>query len=380
VLLGILKAGGGAGAIEPGEPPAAQQAQALAMGAAFRWADGQLLPTGSRRRPAGPARYLKLTSGSTGRPRILAFTDAQLLADGRNVCATMGIRRDDLNFGLIPFGHSYGLGNLVIPLLQQGTTIVVATSALPQAVAADIARSGATVFPAVPAVLRGLAESDIAPAQLRTVRTLISAGAPLDPAVAQAFAARFGRRIHNFYGSSETGGIAYDRTGAATLSGRSVGRPLRGVRLRLAGGGRMVVESAAVHTLGNRRPPGPGGRGRHQPADRGRLNAQGEVVLLGRLGRMLKVAGRRLDPAEVEGALRQVPGVSDAWVTPHPARPDTLAAVVAGRVSAEAARAALRPILAAWKIPRKIVTLPELPLTPRGKPDLRRLGALLGGS
>ena len=51
---------------------------------------------------------------------------------------------------------------------------------------------------------------------------MISAGAVLPPAVAQAFFERFGVKIHNFYGSSETGGICYDRTGSASLSGRSV--------------------------------------------------------------------------------------------------------------------------------------------------------------
>ena len=49
------------------------------------------------------------------------ITDAQMLADGRQICATMGIRPGDLNLGLIPFGHSYGLGNLVVPLLTQSS-------------------------------------------------------------------------------------------------------------------------------------------------------------------------------------------------------------------------------------------------------------------
>ena len=61
---------------------------------------------------------------------------------------------------------------------------------------------------------------------------MISAGAPLSAEVAQQFYRRYGIKIHNFYGSSETGGICYDRTGNATLSGRSVGKPLSGVMVR----------------------------------------------------------------------------------------------------------------------------------------------------
>jgi acyl-CoA synthetase (AMP-forming)/AMP-acid ligase II len=52
----------------------------------------------------------------------------------------------------------------------------------------------------------------------RSVDSLVSAGAPLPPDVARDFGRRFGCRLHGFYGSSETGGIAYDRTGQATLA------------------------------------------------------------------------------------------------------------------------------------------------------------------
>jgi long-chain acyl-CoA synthetase len=378
VFLGLLKAGAVAAALEAGEPPEAQRARAEAVGAAFRWSGAGLEPTGSTRVfPRDGRCYVKLTSGSTGAPRPLVFTDAQLLADGRQVCTTMGIRGTDLNLALIPFGHSYGLGNLVLPLLARGTALVCGTTALPQAVAAEVEKWQPTVLPSVPAVLRALAGADIAAARLRSLRTVISAGAPLLPETAWAFQARFGLKIHNFYGSSETGGIAYDRTGAATLAGRSVGRPLRGVRLHFGRGGRFTVESAAVHTIGNSGARGAGGAGRCRPADLARRAANGELVLVGRTGRMLKVAGRRLDPAEVEAALRRLPGVRDALVALHPARPDSLAAVIAGPLSAEAAREALRPTLAPWKIPRRIVVLPEFPLTPRGKPDTRRLRALL---
>lgn len=381
VFLGLRKAGAVPAAVEAAEPEEAQRSQAAAIGAAFRWSAGGLEATGAAGLvPRDGRGYLKLTSGSTGAPRALAFTDTQLLADGRQVCDAMGIRGTDLNYGLIPFGHSYGLGNLILPLLARGTAIVCGSTALPQAVAAEIEQWQPTVFPSVPAVLRALAGADIPAARLQSLRTVISAGSPLPPETAWAFQARFGRRIHNFYGSSETGGIAYDRSGAATLAGRSVGRPLRGVRLTFGRGGRFTVESAAVATIGRPLRRGASGCGRHRPADLGRRAANGELVLVGRAGRMLKLAGRRLDPAEVERALRLIPGVREALAAPHPSRPETLAAVVATALTPAAVRAALLPALAAWKIPRRIVVIPEFPLTPRGKPDSRRLRELLARS
>jgi acyl-coenzyme A synthetase/AMP-(fatty) acid ligase len=377
-FVGLLKATAVAAALDPGEPAEVQRTIATALGAAAVWDGGELRRGETLARAArDERRVMKLTSGSTGRPRALAFTDAQMLADGRQVCASMGIAPGDVNLGLIPFGHSYGLGNLVLPLLMQGTAIVCGVPALPQAMAAAVARYRPTVFPAVPALLRALAVADVAAAELASLRTVISAGAALSPEVAQAFHAKTGKRIHSFYGSSETGGISYDRTGEASLAARSVGTPLEGVRLSFERGGRFVVESAAVFTIGNRRVSADG-VGSHRPADTAELNSLGEIVLRGRVGRFVKIAGRRLNLAEVEQALRNVPGVRDALVVPHAGRADALAAALATESTADAVREVLRSRLAPWKIPKKIVVLPAFPLTPRGKTDARRVRAILG--
>jgi acyl-CoA synthetase (AMP-forming)/AMP-acid ligase II len=375
VFLGSLKSGAVPAALDPGEPHETQRAVAEKIGAGFLWHSGRLNRIGAGRRRADGGRILKLTSGSTGEPRALPFTDAQMLADGRQICAAMGIRSGDVNLGLIPFGHSYGLGNLVLPLIAQGTAIVCGLSALPQAIAAAVEQWRPTVFPAVPALLRALAEAEIEPGKIRSLRTVISAGSDLPVEVAQAFYRRFGLKIHSFYGSSETGGIAYDRTGDAALSGRGVGTPLKGVRLVFGRGRRFTVESPAVFTLGNRRARRT--HGIHRPADFAQLNARRELVLFGRSGRLIKIAGRRLSPAEIEQALRQLPGIRDAFAAPHPGRSDVLAAAVTGDTSAGAVRAALRGRVAPWKIPKKLIVLKQFPLTARGKPDTRRLLGLL---
>jgi long-chain acyl-CoA synthetase len=367
VFLGLLQAGAVPAAIDATEPPTAQRELARSAGATWLWSDGRLEKISS---PRQPRRHdiclLKITSGSTGTPRARPFTHAQILADGRQVCRTMGIGPGDLNLAVIPLGHSYGLGNLVVPLLAQGTPLVCASAPMPHALAADCVRWRPTVFPAVPALLRVLAASDIATGALHGLRLVISAGAPLPAETARAFSAQTGRNPQAFYGTSETGGITFDRDGEATREGRSVGTPLAGVRLRFGRGRRFTVASAAV-----------GGRGKFSPADHAELNAHGELVLLGRTGRMVKIAGRRLDLTEIETTLRSVPGVRDALAVPHPARPDELAAALATDLSANAVRDALRERLAAWKIPRRLIVLPAFPLTARGKTDRRALRALL---
>jgi acyl-coenzyme A synthetase/AMP-(fatty) acid ligase len=166
--------------------------------------------------------------------------------------------------------------------------------------------------------------------------------------------------------TSETGGISFDRTGEATLEGRSVGTPLAGVRIAFRSGGRFTVSSPAVL-----------GKGKFSPADRASLNAAGELALLGRTGRMVKVAGRRLDLSEIEAALRSVPGIRDAYAHLGAGTQAPLCAAVATDLPAAEIRRLLRARLASWKIPARIVRLPAFPLTPRGKADGRGLRQLL---
>jgi acyl-CoA synthetase (AMP-forming)/AMP-acid ligase II len=390
VFLGLVRAGAVAVPLDAAEPPAAQQRLAEALRAGFRWDGSKLVKLEGARRYRDPSiSLIKLTSGTTGAPRPLVFTAAQLLADGRQVTATMGLDRRDLNYALIPLGHSYGLGNLTVPLLAQGVPLVCGSAPLPHAIAADFARWRPTVFPGVPVLWRALAEAAATSAQasaargggapgiaLTSLRLGITAGAPLPPEVAHQFAIRFGRRLHNFYGSSETGGIAYDATGRATLAG-GAGRALRGVSLTVRRGQRLRVCSAAVATHGNR--DRVGRLGCWLMPDRVVVGVHGELTLLGRRGAIVKISGRRVNLAEVVAGLRQLAGVRDAWVGVCGGIDPVLGAVIATERTVPDLRAALHAGTAAWKIPKKIVTVPMLPVTVRGKSDTRALRAIAFG-
>jgi acyl-CoA synthetase (AMP-forming)/AMP-acid ligase II len=367
IFIGILLAGAIPAPVDPDEPPEAREAVARAIGASWICAGGQLRPIGPAARIGRrDACLIKVTSGSSGFPKGFLFTHGQMAADGRQICAAMGIRESDLNLAVIPFGHSYGLGNLVMPLLIQGTAIACGSGPFPHAIASDCRKWKPTVLPAVPVLLRALGNADIPAESLVSLRMVISAGSPLPAVDARAFKDRFGRRIHGFYGSSETGGICFDRTGEATLAGRSVGTPLNGVRIVRGRARRFAVESPAVM-----------GRGRHSPRDLGEISPAGELVLFGRSDRTVKIGAKRLDPAEVEVALKALPCVRDAVVIAHPGRGGSLAAAVLSAESPAAIRRALAGRLAAWKLPDRILSLPEFPVTARGKPDMRRIEALL---
>lgn len=358
-FLGLQLTGAVPVLLDAGEPLEQLRAHALRLHASWLW-NGETLETLGPLRPRSRTKacLVKVTSGSTALPKGLAFTHAQMIADGRQVCSAMGIGPGDLNLAVIPLGHSYGLGNLVIPLLIQGTPVLCVDAPLPSLLGEACQRWRPTVFPAVPTLLRALVRSGLERADLDSLRLVISAGSPLGAEEAREFANRFGLRVHNFYGSTETGGICFDTDGGATLEGRSVGAVMDGVRLEFRTGDRFVVRSAAVQ-----RPSG------HSPADLGRLNERGELVLLGRVGKQVKLAGRRLDLAGLETELCRTPGVRGAVAGLYSGRRDVLTALVATDLGEAELRALLTARMAAWRVPGRLRVLRELPLTPRGKVD-----------
>jgi acyl-coenzyme A synthetase/AMP-(fatty) acid ligase len=357
LFLALQRAGLTAVPLDGALPAAGCQETAHRLRAHALYLDGKFHPLEKPAR-APRACCIKVTSGSAGLPKTVLCRAEHLIADGRQVARTMGLRASDRNLAVIPLGHSYGLGNLVLPLILQGTALVTAAAYVPGQLLEWIALHRVTVLPLVPALFRVLAA--LPPGKnLEPARLAISAGAVLSPAIAQAFHHRYGLKIHNFYGSSETGGICYDRTGAASLAGRSVGKPLVGVTVTLQRG-RITVASPAVATR----------TGRWRLGDAAEWNPRGELVLLGRLGRGANIGGKKVHPLEVERVLRSLAGVTDAavWLA-HSHGRDLLAAGVETTLSRSELERALISRLPAWKCPKAYIIAADLPRNARGKLD-----------
>lgn len=320
--------------------------------------------------PAVPAdaRLLKLTSGSTGSPRAIVTTEANLVADCSSICSTMGITSTDINFGAIPFSHSYGFSNLVMPLLMQGTAVVASNDYLPHSVISLANAHRCTVAPLIPLVLEHL--SHIGSGRFETVRTFISAGAPLSPATSRRFHDRFGLPVHSFYGCSECGGITYDRRGGAVERG-SVGEPMDGVEISKIGD-RLHVRSRSVAagSLLDADTFEPFEAGTFRTDDLIEVH-EGEILLTGRHSDLINTAGRKVDPREVEAVIAQIPGVRQVKVFGQPAgaRGEIVAAAIVAtpEISPEYVRAYCRERLSLHKVPRVVKLLDELPTDERGK-------------
>jgi len=320
-------------------------------------------------RPALPSqtRVIKLSSGSTGRPKGIVTTDANLIADCEQICSTMDIRPDDINFGAIPLSHSYGFSNLVLPLILHGTTLVISNDYLPQTVIDACNHYRCTVLPGIPMMFDHLSESR--PGRFKTVRTFISAGAPLTSATSKKFRQSFGLPIHTFYGCSECGGIAYDRTGDAAERG-SVGTALDGVTISLRDS-RLLVRSKSV-ALGYWQD------GALETFERGTFMTDdladvrsNEILLTGRASELINVAGKKINPREIEHVILQIDGVRQVKVYGEPAgaRGEVVAAAIVASpdITREQVRMFCREQLSLHKVPRIVKLIERIPVDERGK-------------
>ena len=324
---------------------------------------------------------LKLTSGTTAAPRAIRFRSHQLLADCNQICDTMGISDQDLNFGVIPMSHSYGFSNLLTPLIARGVPMVVSRDRTPRAVVADLARTGATVFPATPAFYQAFCEiGDVPP--LPKLRLCISAGAPLSSAVAKKFFEKFSQSIHSFYGASECGGICYDRHGT-TFEDGLVGEPMQGVEVEIVdpmeSATQFRVRSAAAsdgyfpdpddHKLGNGVFVLDDLLERHDSA----------LKIVGRISDVVNVAGKKVNPAEVEAHLLRFKGVRQAVVFGRPTgaglRNEEVAACVLAspNVNETDLLRFCRTALSGWQVPKRIFIVDMIPTNERGKISRRDL-------
>ena len=336
------------------------------------------------------AAALKVTSGSSGLPKATFTRESQIVADSTHIAAAMGIRPNDCQIAILPLSHAYGLGNLAIPALIQGTAIVLRDAFVPQQLIADAATYSATVFPGVPFMFAHLASHAATTAWPKRLETLMSAGAPLDATTIQSFARAFGIKIHSFYGTSESGGIAYDDSPDLDSAG-TVGHPLPGVTVTLRfedgapqEGGRVHVASAAVSSgyAGTGAIGDDFTAGGFLTGDFGRFDARKNLVLTGRASSFINVAGRKVQPDEVEHVLRSMRGVADVRVlgVADAVRGQQIVACLVNddpTLTTSAVRAHCAAHLAAYKVPRTIVWLDRIPLTERGKTDRAKLEAIV---
>jgi len=310
--------------------------------------------------------HLKITSATTGPARLVALTAPQLAADARNIASTMGLTREWPNLGVISLAHSYGFSNLITPLLLHGIPLIVTGSPLPENVRLALEQSESVTLAGVPALWRAWFAGGVLSDK---VRLAVSAGAPLPLELERQIFENTGIKVHNFYGSSECGGIAYDRTQVPRADEGHVGSAMDNVALKVGDDGCLEVRSEAVAQTYLPQPDERLARGCFRTSDVAEI-ISGAVYLRGRAGDLINVAGRKVTPDSIEailaghGRVRHcvVFGVTEAD------RDKIVACVAAeGGTSPEELRQFMLDRLPAWQVPRDFWFVPELSPDQRGK-------------
>ncbi len=341
---------------------------------AWRWR-GVVCPLESHHQPLaifpppGPCCHLKTTPVTTGVPRAVAFTEEQLAADAENIVTTMGLRPAWPNLGVIAMAYSYGFSNLVLPLLLHGIPLFLAPAPLPEILRGAAQAHWDLTVAGVPALWHAWHKAGVI---LHNVRLAISAGAPLPLTLERAVFAEHGVKIHNFYGSTECGGIAYDSTKTPRTDETSVGQPIKNVAVSLNPDRTLVVRSRAVGETYWPEPEDTLNKGVFQTCDLAELK-DGAIHLHGRTSDHINVAGRKVSPAIIEQALQEHEAVAECLVFGVPSgnaeRIDHIVACVTAnrRGAEEELKQFLLQKLPTWQVPREWWFVESLEINGHGK-------------
>lgn len=356
-------------ALPPGEEFAAAIDAAWAAGDAVLPLD-PALPEAARRaveetlRPDLPVdddvALVIATSGSTGVSKGVELSVAALVASAQATIDRLGLTSDDVWLSCLPWHHIAGL-QVLLRARCSGAGLRVHRRFDVEAFAAE---RDATVTSLVPTQLSRLLDAGV---DLTRLRAILVGGAAASPAlVARARAA--GANVVTTYGMSETcGGCVYD------------GVPLDGVGVRVDGDERIWLRGPML-MRGYRLAPDLTKDaivdGWLRTADRGRLETDGRLTVLGRLDEVVVSGGENVDPAGVSAVLSEHPAVADVVVVgvPDDEWGQAVAAVVVpvdgAALSLAEARAWCADRLPPAALPRLVVPVESLPMLASGKPDL----------
>ena len=263
--------------------------------------------------PDDPAAVL-FTSGSEGKPKGVVLSHANLLANRYQVSAEFDFGPWDTVLNALPMFHSFGLtAGTLIPLLG-GAKVFLYPSPLHYHTIPELAYDrNATALLGTDTFLRGYARR-ADPLDFRSVRVVIAGAEPLREETRRIWAERFGVRLLEGYGATETAPVLAANSPHANRPG-SVGRLLPGIDHRLVAvegiddGGRLMVSGPnvmlgylKVERPGEIQPPAAGGLiSWYDTGDVVSIDTEGFVTIRGRLKRFAKIAGEMVSLGAAEG-------------------------------------------------------------------------------
>ncbi|MFI1919619.1 class I adenylate-forming enzyme family protein [Nocardia sp. NPDC020380] len=373
----------------------------------LRYMEFRTLTTGpatARPESAPPASIDQLTSGSTGEQRIARHRADNIVRGGRIYRDIHRLTTDDTVFVSIPLAHSFGLVGGLAAAVVSGARLLTLTQFNLRVLLAGL--SDATVLLGTPLGYELIASAPGSGGN--RLRVALSSGGPLSERVATAAGQRLGVRVHQIYGSTETGLVACTYERPEPWPEGSVGTFAPGVEWRveapapteiaddgaIAEPGSPAADAKVDGTVGRLRvrtgtmfdgfdKPGEhhDDNGFHDTGDLVRVDEHGNLFVLARKDTFINVGGRKINPRRVERLIGECPDVSEIFVYgggEDDAEQEIHAAVVlAGDADLEQVVGFCRTRLLPYEIPHQVHVVAELPRSALGKVSL---GQLLRGT
>ncbi len=327
------------------------------------------------------------TSGTTGRSKGAMLSHGNMRSNALTLRDYWDWQPHDVLIHVLPIFHVHGLFVAVHGALVNGSRMLWFSRFDAKAVVQRL--SEATVFMGVPTLyVRLLAEPGLTREACSHMRLFVSGSAPLLIETFDDFRARTGHTILERYGMSETVMLCSNpgRAADGERRGGTVGFPLPGVALRVRDDGR----TCAAGEIGGIEVRGPNvfrgywqmpektreeftDDGWFKTGDVGKVDADGYVTIVGRSKDLVITGGYNVYPAEVEACLNELPGVAESAVVgvPHADFGEAVIAAVVPRpgeaLDPAALIAALKSQIAAFKVPKRVFVVDELPRNTMGK-------------
>ncbi|GAA1224704.1 long-chain-fatty-acid--CoA ligase [Rhodoglobus aureus] len=340
---------------------------------------------------------IQYTSGTTGSPKGAMLTHLNLLTNAAQARAWVPAvpRGSSVVYAVLPMFHAYGLTLCLTFAMSMGARLVLFPKFDPDLVLAVIKKHPATFLPAVPPIYERLtAAAAAAGVSLKGIEIAISGAMPLSATVVEPWEERTGGTLVEGYGLSETSPILIANPVGPTRRAGTVGLALPNTELRVvdpenptidrAQGeqGELIVRGPQVfsgywgkldETAEVFVPTSDEGKDWFRTGDIVTVDLDGFVTIVDRIKELIITGGFNVAPSEVEEALRQHASIADAAVVGMPSEhngEDVVAAVVLTKgatLDEKAVRDFVRTNLAAYKVPKSVVSVEELPKSLIGK-------------
>lgn len=329
------------------------------------------------------------TSGTTGRPKGAELTHDNLdLNAMRSADDIIGIRTDDVIMGCLPLFHVFGLTCGLNTAVRTGATLTLIPRFEPGKALEVIARDQVTIFEGVPTMYGAmLHHPDVTTADISSLRTCVSGGSALPEQTLKEFEETFAVRLLEGYGLSETSPVASFNMLDQPSKPGTIGRAIPGCEMKLLdidgnevgageGVGEIVIRGDNV-MKGYWNKPEETARaipdGWFRTGDIASVDEDGYYTIVDRKKDLIIRGGMNIYPREVEEVLYTHPDVLECAVVgvPHPELGEDVGAAVSLREGAsgdvDEIRQFVKDRVAAYKYPRTVWVLGELPKGPTGK-------------